>query len=164
MERQIIEKNTITQALRKITYGFYIVTAKSEDEIAAGTMCWVSQISFEPPMVMVAVKNRSHLKSVIEKSRSLAINIVGKAEKPMLSPFFKDTKVEEHKLNGYHYHNGELNCPILEGLPAYLECKIVETTSPGDHTVFMGEVVNHGVRNKDAEPLIEWETDLRYGG
>ncbi|PTB91736.1 NADH-dependent FMN reductase, partial [Marivirga lumbricoides] len=34
----------------------------------------------------------------------------------------------------------------------------------GDHTIFIGEVVNVGVRNTDAEPLMEWETDYHYGG
>ncbi|MGK7394923.1 MAG: flavin reductase family protein [Candidatus Cyclobacteriaceae bacterium M3_2C_046] len=164
MERKVIEKNKITQALRKITYGFYIATAKKDDQIGAGTVCWVSQVSFEPPMVMMGIKKGSNLKHIIEQSGAFAINIVGKAEKPMLSPFFKETQSEDHRINGYKYEDGQLNCPILEGLPAFLECKVIESYTPGDHTIFIGEVVNYDVRNKDAEPLIEWETDLRYGG
>ena len=113
---------------------------------------------------MVGVKKDSHLKNVIDKSGNFALNVVGKAEKPMLWPFFKDTKVEDDKINGYKYTTGELGCPLIDDLPAYLECKVIEKTEPGDHTVYIGEVVNPGVRNKDAEPLIEWETDLRYGG
>ncbi len=164
MERKIIEKNEITQALRKITYGFYILTSKNGDEVAAGTVCWACQVSFEPPLVMTAVKVKSHLRNVIKDSGAFALNVVGKAEKPILWPFFKDTQVEDHRLNGFKYEEGILGCPLLEQLPVYLECKLTEIIEPGDHTIFIGEVVNPGIRNVDAVPLVEWETDLRYGG
>jgi flavin reductase (DIM6/NTAB) family NADH-FMN oxidoreductase RutF len=165
MERKIIERNVITQALRKITYGFYILTSKHEDKLAAGTVCWVSQVAFEPPLVMTAVKVNSHLRNVIKDSGVFAINVVGKAEKPMLWAFFKATKHdEENRLNGYKYEEGVLGCPIITRLPAFFECKVTEVIEPGDHTIFIGEVVNPGVTNVYAEPLIEWETDLRYGG
>lgn len=164
MERKIIESNVITQALRKITYGFYILTSKFEDKLAAGTVCWVSQVSFEPPLVMTAVKVDSHLRQVIKDSGIFAVNVVGKAEKPMLWPFFKETKVDNGHLNGFKYEEGVLGSPLLTRLPAYFECRVVETIDPGDHTIFVGEVVNSMVTNVDAEPLIEWETDLRYGG
>lgn len=164
MERKIIEREVITQALRKITYGFYILTSKFEDRYGAGTVCWVSQVSFEPPLVMTAVKANTHLRNVIKDSGVFAINVVGKAEKPMLWPFAKETRYEDGRLNGYKFETGQLGCPLINGLPAYFECKVVETIEPGDHTIYIGEVVNPGVRNPDAEPLIEWETDLRYGG
>jgi flavin reductase (DIM6/NTAB) family NADH-FMN oxidoreductase RutF len=164
MERKIVEKNVITQALRKITYGFYILTSKFEDKLAAGTVCWVSQVAVEPPLVMTAVKVNSHLRNVIKESGVFALNVVGKAEKPMLWPFFKETKVEDGLLNGFRYETGILGCPILTMLPAFFECRVVEVIEPGDHTLFIGEVVNPGVTNVDAEPLVEWETDLRYGG
>ena len=75
-KRHVIEKNIITQALRKITYGFYILTAKKDEDIGAGTVCWASQVSFEPPLIMVGVKKQSHLKEVIEKSGNFALNVV----------------------------------------------------------------------------------------
>lgn len=164
MERKIIESEVITQALRKITYGFYILTSKFDDRYAAGTVCWVSQTSFEPPLVMVAIRVNTNVQSVVKDSGVFAINVVGKAEKPMLWPFAKETRFEEGRLNGYKFDIGQLGCPLIHGLPAYVECRVVETLEPGDHTIFIGEVVNPGVRNIDAEPLIEWETDLRYGG
>lgn len=164
MERKIIEENEITQALRKITYGFYIITARNGEDIAAGAVCWAIQSSFEPPTVTVCLKNDSHLKQVVEAGGYFVVNVIGKAQKLMLSPFFKETQVEDHKLNGYPFSNGVTGVPVLDRLPAYIECRVDHTVNPGDHTIFVGEVVGYGVRNKDAEPLIEWETDLRYGG
>ncbi len=68
----------ISSALKKITYGFYIVTTRKDSEemstrdrdfVAAGTVSWVSQASFEPSLVTVAVKKQTDLHETIEKSR-----------------------------------------------------------------------------------------------
>jgi flavin reductase (DIM6/NTAB) family NADH-FMN oxidoreductase RutF len=45
------------QSLRLLTYGLYVVTAGDGKDVAAGSINWLSQASFEPPLVMVAVKS-----------------------------------------------------------------------------------------------------------
>lgn len=163
----------VSNALKKITYGFYIVTTRKDSEemstrdqdfVAAGTVSWVSQASFEPTLVTVAVKKQSDLHETIEKSRTFAINIVGKDNDDMPAAFAEDTKVEEGQLNGYAFEDGQTGAPILKDVPAYLECKVKEDVTIGDHSIFVSEVVAGGVRDADAVPLTEWETDMHYGG
>jgi flavin reductase (DIM6/NTAB) family NADH-FMN oxidoreductase RutF len=38
-------------ALRAINYGLYVVTAKQGDELAAAGVNWLTQASFEPPLL-----------------------------------------------------------------------------------------------------------------
>lgn len=37
------------KVLRSFTYGLYVLTAQDGDEVAAGTVNWVTQASFQPP-------------------------------------------------------------------------------------------------------------------
>ena len=163
----------ISNALKKITYGFYIVTTRKDSEemstrdkdyVAAGTVSWVSQASFEPSLVTVAIKKQTDLHETVEKSRIFAINIVGKDNQDMPGPFAEDTQISDGKINGYAFENGQTGAPILKDVPAYLECKVVEDVTIGDHSIYVGEVVAGGVRDADAVPLTEWETDMHYGG
>lgn len=173
-KRKIMKSDKLTQALKKITYGFYIVTTRKsaqemstreEDYIAAGTVSWVSQASFEPPLVTVAIKKHSHLHETIEKSRIFAVNIAGKGQLEVLRPFAKESKIEGNKINGCAFTDGEATgAPILEDVPAYFECKVVEDITIGDHSIFVGEVLGGDARDTDAVPLSEWETNLHYGG
>lgn len=173
-ERKVEKNNIISQALKKISYGFYIVTTRKaademstrdDDYIAAGTVSWVSQASFEPPLVTVAIKKQSHLHETMGKSRIFAINVVGKNQKDMLSPFAKESKLEGSSLDGYNFTPGEhTGAPILNDVPAYIECKVVEDITLGDHTIFIGEVVGGDTRDPEAVPLTEWDADLHYGG
>jgi len=173
MDREINKNNEVSQALKKITYGYYIVTSRKDSEemstrdkdfVAAGTISWVSQGSFEPPLVTVAVKKQSDLHETIEKSRKFAINIVGKDHKDMLSSFAKDSTVEDNKLNGFSFTDGKTGSPILDDVPAFIECEIREDVTIGDHSIFVGEVVNAGTRDAGAVPLVEWEAGMHYGG
>ncbi|WP_224999564.1 flavin reductase family protein [Cesiribacter sp. SM1] len=175
MERTVGKHDPLAIALKKITYGFYILTTRqdgeklsqrAEDYYAAGLVSWVTQCSFDPPMISVAVQKQSDLNETISKSRVFALNILGKADLPMISPFSKKTAVEPGRLNGFAFEEGEkTGVPVFKSVPAYLECRVKEIIhSEADHVIFMAEVVNVEVLNPDAEPLIEWETEYHYGG
>lgn len=163
----------VSQALKKITYGFYIVTTRKpseemstrdKDYIAAATVSWVSQASFDPPQVTVAIQKQTDLHETVEKSRIFAVNIVGKDDQDMLKPFAEGSNIEGNKINGFTFKDGETGAPILDEVPAYFECKVINDFSDGDHSVYLGEVVAGETRNPDAVPLVEWETDMHYGG
>jgi flavin reductase (DIM6/NTAB) family NADH-FMN oxidoreductase RutF len=151
------------KALRMITYGLYILTSKSGDRYSAGTVNWLSQSSFEPPLVMVGVKRDSGLHSTISESGVFAVNILASDQKEIASAFFKPTTVENDKINGYRFEQGETGSPLLVDLPAFFECRVVDKVERGDHTIFVGEVINAGVR-KEAKPLVMWDTGWFYGG
>jgi len=151
------------KALRMITYGLYILTSKSGDRYSAGTVNWLSQSSFEPPLVMVGVKRDSGLHSTISESGVFAVNILASDQKEIASAFFKPTSVENDKINGYRFEQGETGAPLLVDLPAFFECRVVDKVERGDHTIFVGEVINAGVR-KEAKPLVMWDTGWFYGG
>ena len=53
------------KVLRSFTYGLYVLTAKDWDEVAAGTVNWVTQASFQPPLVAVWLKRYIHLHALV---------------------------------------------------------------------------------------------------
>ncbi len=167
----------VSDALKKITYGFHILTTRQpaedmttrhDDYIAAGTVSWVSQISFEPPLVMVAVQRDSDLNETIQKSRHFAVNTLGKDGKELVAEFGKRTDVDAKgkRLDGYPYEEGQTGSPLLKQAISCFECELVEVIGPaeGDHALLIGRVVSAQLAQAEAEPLVEWETDFRYGG
>ena len=154
---------TKNKALRMLTYGLYVVTARDGEHYAAGTITWLSQSSFKPPLVMAGIQRRSSLHRVIEASRAFAVHIVGRSQKALATSFFKAPKVAGHSLNGYHFELGSTGAPVLTDPPAWLECRVVEDVRCGDHTIFVAEVVASGQR-RDEEPLTLREAGFSYGG
>ncbi len=151
-------------ALRMINYGMYLLTARDGEDIGAATVNWLSQTSFKPPLVMIGVKADSHLHSLIEKTRTFAVNILGSDQKNLAAEFFKPIKIEGRRINGTPYESGITGLPILTDTLASFECNVVDLLKKGDHTVVVGEVVEAQVRRKDAEPLFMRTTGWFYGG
>jgi flavin reductase (DIM6/NTAB) family NADH-FMN oxidoreductase RutF len=159
-------------ALRMIPYGLFILTARSSDEkVSAGAVNWVTQSSFDPPQVVVCVRQDSFLHSVIREAGSFALNAVGKEGASMAVRFFKPAEVEGQTIGGYPFKIGSVGSPILSDAPAYLECEVVGSVSTGDHTVFIGEVKEAFAELKEGERpdesilmLADLEGDIFYGG
>ncbi len=134
-------------ALRMIPYGLYVLTGKDAGgEIAAATVNWVTQTAFDPPLLVVGVKSDSSAHQVIKDAGVFALNILGKGQGDIGYTFFKPTQVEGNTLSGQPFSVGQNGAPVLEAVPAYLECNLVETVEKGDHSIFVGEVTEAVVR------------------
>ena len=64
----------LDQALKKLTTGIYVVTSKQGSEINGMVASWVSQVSFSPPLIMVAIKQGRYSHGMIEQGKVFAIN------------------------------------------------------------------------------------------
>ena len=53
------------QALGSMTYGIYVLTTHHEEKINGMIASWVSQISYDPPLVMVAVHPNRYSRQLI---------------------------------------------------------------------------------------------------
>lgn len=152
-------------ALRSITYGLYIVTARDGNDCGAGGVNWISQASFDPPLVMVGVKADSGSAAIISKIQSFAVNTLADDQLDIGKAFFRSTEMDDGKINGYEFEDGpETGNPLLLETPYWFECRVTDTVDRGDHTVFVAEVVNAGVRNAESTPLNLRSTGMNYGG
>ena len=153
------------QALRLLTYGLYVLTAAQGNERAAGTVNWLTQASFAPPLLAAGVKVDSHLWPLIQRSGHLAVNILSASQKDMAQDFFRPTRVEGDRINGHAFvPGGSGGAPLLTEVPAWLEATVLETVQRGDHALVVAEVVGAGVRDGAAKPLEMWDTGWFYGG
>ncbi|HXH83915.1 MAG TPA: flavin reductase family protein [Candidatus Tectomicrobia bacterium] len=167
-----MDANAKKTALRIIPYGLYVLTAQGKDgAVGAATVNWVTQASFTPPLVVVGVKADSQVHGLIKDARAFALNILGKGQQAMAFTFFKPATREGQTISGQPFRPGVTGAPILEATPAFVECRLVETVERGDHSVFVGEVVEAGVKTAPpgrADDATLWLRDLGenifYGG
>ena len=153
-------------ALRMIPYGMFVLTghAREGDEVSAGTVNWVTQSSFAPPLVVVGVKGDSRIHQHIKDTGVFAVNVIGKEQRDLAFNFFKPSEREGNSIGGEAFEAGpETKCPLLLTSPAWWECRVVGEVAKGDHTVFVGEVLEAGVRREDQTILMR-DHNLNYGG
>lgn len=158
-------------ALRMIPYGLYVLTAEHGDQVGAATVNWVTQASFAPPLVVVGVKADSGVHGLIKQAGHFALNVLGKGQQAMAFTFFKPADRQGSTVSGHRYRKGATGAPVLEETPAFVECRLVTTVEQGDHSIFVGEVVEAGVSKAPearADDATLWLKDLGdkvfYGG
>ena len=150
------------QSLRMFSYGVYILSSVNEGEYCVSTVTWVSQASFEPPMISVCIKRNSASYEIVKKRGEFILHLLGDNQKELASTFFKPTIFENEKLNGQEFSLAN-NLPLLKDIPAYIQCKVVEILENGDHPLFLAEVVDAKINN-DSDPLELRKTGWTYGG
>jgi len=150
------------RSLRMLSYGVYILSSVNEGEYCVSTITWVSQASFEPPMISVCIKRNSASYEIVKKRGEFILHLLGDNQKELASTFFKPTIFENEKLNGQEF-SLENNLPLLKDIPAYIQCKVVEILENGDHPLFLAEVVDAKINN-DSDPLELRKTGWTYGG
>ena len=152
------------EALRMCTYGLYILTCRKGAENHATTITWVSQTSFNPPMISVSLENQSMAYSFVRETQVFVLNILGKGQKEIAAKFFKHPRTEGNKIGEVEFETTlTTGIPIFVPAPAYLECKAIHFLSTGDHTLVVGQIIEVGVRKKE-EGLVLATTGWSYGG
>lgn len=167
-----MDANDKKTALRMIPYGLYVLTAEGKDgSVSAATVNWVTQASFDPPLVAVGVKKDSGSHAHVKDAGNFALNVLGKGQNGLAFTFFKPAERDGNSISGESFHSGSTGAPVLDSTPAYVECKLVQTVEIGDHSIFVGEVVDAGVSKQPegrADDATLWLKDLGenvfYGG
>jgi flavin reductase (DIM6/NTAB) family NADH-FMN oxidoreductase RutF len=124
---------------------------------------WLTQASFSPPLVVLGAKADAPSTAMIESSGLFCINVLETGQVPLASAFFKHVEPNGNKFGDIEFSLSPNGLPVLKDALSYFECKVREKIAIGDHTIFVGEVVEAGVQ-REGEPLTLAETGFKYGG
>jgi len=73
--------------LGKMIYGICVLTTYYEDEINGMIASWASQISYDPPLVLIAIHPLWFLHKLLEQSHNFAQRILAQNQCDFLSHF-----------------------------------------------------------------------------
>jgi len=149
--------------LRKIPHGVFICGVAEGEEVNGFTASWVTQGSFEPPLVVMAVRADSTSNGMIQRTGRFSLNVLAADQKDLAAVFFKPQKAMGGRFDAAPFSLGALGLPILGEALGAVECEVVGQVAHGDHTVFVGEVKN-AVLHRDGDALELAGTGWQYGG
>lgn len=150
-------------ALRLFTYGLYAVTTGTGDDQNAFTANWLSQVSFDPPLVVVSVQNDSFSLPVIERTGLFAVNVFSADQRELSGRLGKPRARAPEKLTGLDIEPGETGVPLLKEAIASVECRVEGQLLAGDSTLILGRVVAATVRH-EADPLTMRAAGFKHAG
>lgn len=146
-------------ALRKLAKAVVVVTARSGGVRFAMSATAVSEVSFDPPTMLVCVNRNATIHDAMRASDSFCLNILGSRQENISRNCGGGRKGEERFAEG-DWIDMPSGVPRLATAEASMECRTVDCFSVGTHDIFIGEVI--AVHAGDGtDPLVYM--DGRYG-
>lgn len=158
-----MDPNTKKQALRTFTYGLYAVSCADKGVVNIFTANWLTQASFDPPLLAVSVENDSKSLGMILHSCVFTVNVYRSNERELAGKLGKSAMQHPDKLNGIEYDLGANGCPILRDALAWVACEVKHTVPAGDSTLIIAEIVDAGMPG-EGRPLTMSEAGFRHAG
>ncbi len=143
----------LEKVFRKILNGVFIVTTTESNKVNGMTAAWATRVSFNPPMVCISIGKTRYSHELIKKSGVFALNILSEGQIAQGKHFgFKSGRTTD-KFKDIEYTTHATGSPVLKDIAGYFDCKVVNSCDAGDHTIFVGEVIEADIY-EDKNPLL----------
>ena len=155
------------RVLWRLPYGLYVVCSRAGDRRNGMTLNWATQVSFDPKLFAISVENAAVTSALIAEGGVFSVNLVDREDRAIVRKFTKPVEVDldARTLNGFAFHDGRTGAPILDQAVAFVDCAVRQSVDLGNHTLFVGEVVDAGFQKPEDTPVLRMEdTRMNYGG
>lgn len=155
------------RVLWAMPYGLYVVGSRAGDRYNLMTLNWASQLSFDPKLLGVGVEKPALTHELIATGGVFSLCLVDREDRAIVRKFTKPVQVdlEARQANGFPFHEGRTGAPVLDQAVAYVECEVRQHVELGNHTFFIGEVVDARFQKPEETPTLRMEdTRMNYGG
>lgn len=142
-------------ALRKISYGVYIVSSKKNNGVFNGQIAnTVFQVTSEPAKIAVCINTQNLTHEFISESGVFSVSVLSKdAQMPFIGRFGFKSGRDTDKFKDVQQITGSTGVPVVsENSVAWLEAKVVSSANVGTHTLFVGEIIGGEILS-EAEPM-----------
>jgi flavin reductase (DIM6/NTAB) family NADH-FMN oxidoreductase RutF len=158
-------KDDFRRAMGRFATGVTVITTRLNNELHGMTANAVTSLSLDPLLVLVCVDKTADTHDILSKAGVFAVNILNKDQAEISNRFAKKEFDGAHGIDDLPHTFAITGAPIIEGSLAYLDCRTTMEHHGGDHTIFIGEVVE-AKELGEAEPLLFYRgkyAELREG-
>lgn len=154
-----IDPGDYREVLTRFATGVAVVTTL--EETPDGPQPWgttvnsFTGISLDPPLVLVSIGQERSIHPIIERTNRFGVNILGE-DSQVLSDCFAGapSSLPRSAFCNAPYALGSAGLPVLENAIAYLSCDVERVIEAGDHTIYLGRVVETVCRDEVGWPLL----------
>lgn len=155
-----VDTQQFKDVLAQFASGVTVVTTLHEDQPIGLTVSSFASVSLDPPLVLICLSKTMFSHQVVAETGSFAVSILAADQVELGKRFAGMIPEITDRFAGVTTQTAQTGCPILSGCLAWLDCRVWQIHEAGDHSVFLGEVVEAGV-DASGEPLMYYDRQWR---
>ena len=150
----------LNKALGCLSGGLYIVTAQEgtgvDSRDGAMVASWVSQASFEPPGITVAVAKDRAIESLLQVNDNFVLNVLQENNYlHLFRHFLKRFPPGANRFEGIELMNDLApGGPVLSDALAYLSCNVIQRMETTDHWIIYSQVEQGNLSNPQLKTAV----------
>lgn len=142
-----MEDRLFRNAMGNFATGVTVIATETKEGPHGMTANAFMSQSLHPKLVVISLKEDARMLHKIKESGQFSVNVLSE-EQQDLSMIFAGQKEKDREIV-FDYLDGK---PVVPGALSQVACNVKSEYIEGDHTLFIGEVTDIGLR--DGEPLI----------
>lgn len=135
-----IDKDFFRQIMGRFATGVTVVTTNNKGTVAGLTVNAFCSVSLNPPLILVCVDLTSATLPHMRESGTFAVNILTDDQEELSRCFATPSAERYERFCSADYHTAATGAPILDGVLAFIDARIVAEYPGGDHVIFLAEV------------------------
>jgi flavin reductase (DIM6/NTAB) family NADH-FMN oxidoreductase RutF len=153
MKTSPLNAQQFRKALGHFATGVTVVTVERAPGAVRGmTANSFSSVSLDPLLILICVDKRAAILPMLEKKKQFGVSALKEGHEAISEYFAKGAQTAEAEQRlSIHYRWTPSGIPVLEGTLLQLSCEVVATHPAGDHTIFVGQVVEAEIH--EGKPL-----------
>ncbi|MFP5111330.1 flavin reductase family protein [Bacillaceae bacterium C204] len=141
-------------AMGKFATGVTVVLTEVAGDVHGMTANAFMSVSLNPKLVVISIAEKAQMLEKIKQSKSFSVNILSSYQQELSMIFAGQTKKQQEivfdRLEGI---------PVLPGTVAQITCEVSAEHVEGDHTLFIGRIIN--INLMESDPLIYFSGKYR---
>ncbi|MDB9343367.1 diflavin flavoprotein [Nodularia spumigena CS-586/05] len=155
--RQVVPEAKIDrteQAVGRIIGSLCVVTTRDLESHKGILTSWVSQATFNPPGIMIAVAQDQNADLMRQPGDRFVLNIL-KEDRNLRRYFFRQSTLGENPFTNLETKTADNGCLVLTEALAYLECTVTNLLECGDRCLIYAVVEQGEVLENDGVTAVE---------
>jgi flavin reductase (DIM6/NTAB) family NADH-FMN oxidoreductase RutF len=136
-------------AMSHFASGVTVVTTEHDGRQYGMTVASFASLSLHPPLVLICIEKIVKTHDAIAAAQKFGVSMLS-ADQGAISARFASRS--EDKFSGIEIKRGEIGIPLIAGALTTLECEVYDQLPGGDHSIFVGRVVD--ARTREGAPLL----------
>jgi len=152
-----IDALTFRNVMSQFAAGVTVVTMRHDEQVRGMTANAFCAVSLDPPLVLVCVVNGGTTNALLRAAGHFAVNILREDQERLSDRFAGRSADERGFFDDIPLRESVSGAPVFWECLAYADCRVVSIHEAGDHTIFVGEVLDGDVLS-DAP---RWPIDIQ---
>jgi len=161
MKTSSLNAHQFRKALGHFATGITVVTVEhAPGQVRGMTANSFTSVSLDPMLILICVDKRATILPMLEKKKQFGVSVLKEGHQAISEYFAKGTQTREAEQRlGIHFRWTASGIPVLEGTLLQLSCEVKASHVAGDHTIFIGEVLEAEIH--DGKPLLYFGGEYR---